>query len=71
MLDNKDKVEHKMGLSQVNVGWKLYNNNMVNLIQTVDQWFPAEMSTLISKTTESCPLFPVCLCATSLFLESL
>lgn len=54
----------------LNVGLTLENSSMVNLIQTVDQWFPAEMSTLISKNTESCPRFPVCLCAPRLFLES-
>lgn len=71
VLGKRNKGEHKAGLSGVHVGWKLYNNNIVNLIQTVDQWFPAEMSTLISKSTESSPLFPVCLCGTCLFLESL
>lgn len=57
VLGKRNKGEHKAGLSGVHVGWKLYNNNIVNLIQTVDQWFPAEMSTLISKSTESSPLF--------------
>lgn len=63
LLDNEDKVGFKVGLSWVSVGWKLYNN-MVNLIKAVDQWFPAEMNTLIRKNTESRPLFPACLCAT-------
>lgn len=71
VLGKRNKGEHKVDLSWVHVGWKLYNNNIANLIQTVDQWFPAEMSTLISKSTESSPLFPVCLCGTRLFLESL
>ena len=64
-------MEHEVGLSWFNGEWKLYNNNMVNLIQTVNQWFPAEMSTLISENTGRCPLFPVGFCALRLFLESL